>query len=246
MIPKKIHYIWLGGKEEPKILKKCKASWEKFCPDFEIVRWDEGNLNIDCCNYCRQAYDAKKFAFASDVLRFDILHKEGGIYLDIDVELIKPIDDLLDHKIICGFENNAYIAPGLMLGCEKGNDLIKNLFDEYFTRAFETTPGMKSQVTICSIFTEKLKALGFEMNNIMQTRDGIALFPTEYFCPKSMSDGRICVTENTYSIHHYASTWVPKRIIFKNKMLQFAKRLLGRNLVDKLRRKKNARKNETC
>lgn len=244
MIPKKIHYIWLGQKKEPKILKKCKASWKKFCPDFEIIRWDESNLNIECCEYCKNAYDAKKFAFASDVLRFDILHKEGGIYLDIDVELIKPIDDLLKHKIVCGFENDAYIAPGLILGCEKGNDLIKKLFDEYLDRDFYTTPGMKNQVTICGIFTDKLKEIGFKIDNTFQKIDGIAIYPSEFFCPKSMSDGKINITQNTYSIHHYASTWVPKRLVLKNKMLQFFKRILGKRLVDKLREKKKSKKSK--
>lgn len=246
MIPKKIHYIWLGGKEEPKILQKCKASWKKYCPEYEIIRWDESNLNINCCEYCKNAYEAKKFAFASDVLRFDILSHEGGIYLDIDVELIKPIDDILDHKIICGFENGSYIAPGLILGCEKGNELIKELYDEYKTRSFATTPGMKNQVTICSIFTDKLKARGFKINNTLQEIDGIALFPSEYFCPKNMTDGRIKTTENTYSIHHYASTWVPKCVVFKNKMLQFMKRILGEKLVNKLRRKKHAKESKSC
>ena len=99
MIPKTIHYIWLGKKREPKILKNCKKTWKKLCPDYTIKRWDEKNLNIDINKYCRQAYDAKKYAFASDVLRFDVLCKHGGIYVDIDVKMIKNFDNLLYKKL---------------------------------------------------------------------------------------------------------------------------------------------------
>lgn len=241
MIPKIIHYIWLGGKEEPKILEKCKKSWQKYCPDYEIKRWDESNLDINCCKYCKDAYDAKKFAFASDVLRFDILKKEGGFYLDIDVEIIKPLDDFLKFDLICGFENDSYIAPGLLLGCCKGNKIIEELYNDYFNKKFFVTSGMKKQVTICEIFSNKMKDFGFEINNTTQIKNNIAIYSAEYFCPKSMTDGKVRKTKNTYSIHHYASTWVPKRVVFKNKMLQFIKRLMGEKMVTKLKQRKRER-----
>lgn len=238
MIPKIIHYIWLGGNPLPKIAEKCIKSWQKFCPDYEIKRWDESNVNIEFNEYCKQAYEAKKYAFVSDVLRFDILKKEGGIYLDIDVELLKSLDDLLSHKLITGFENDSYIAPGLILGAEPNNGLITELLNEYNNKSFAVTSGMKNQETICAIFTNKIRSLGFEINNTTQEKEGVKIFASEYFCPKSMSDGRITKTENTYSIHHYASTWVPKHIIFQNKLKQFIKRILGRKIVDKLKKKK--------
>ena len=110
MIPKIIHYIWLGGKPLPKIAEKCIASWKKYCPDYEIKRWDETNLNISQYQYAQDAYDAKKYAFASDVMRFDVLYKYGGVYVDIDVEILKPIDDLLDTSSFTGFEKNEPIS----------------------------------------------------------------------------------------------------------------------------------------
>lgn len=244
MIPKVIHYIWLGGNPLPKIAEKCIKSWKKYCPDYEIKRWDESNVDIDCCVYCRQAYDAKKYAFASDILRFKILEQEGGIYLDIDVELIKPLDELLNNRLIGGFENERFSNPGILLGAESHNELINELIEEYNSKTFQVTPGMKNQETICEIFTRKLKTIGFEINNSTQEIDGIKIYSSEYFCPKSMSDGRTYKTANTYSIHHYASTWVPKRIIFKNKCLQFIKRLMGKKMVDRIK-KKRAKKNET-
>ena len=128
-IPKIIHYIWLGGNPLPKIAEKCLKSWKKFCPDYQIIKWDETNLNLDINTYCRQAYDEKKYAFASDVLRFDILKNNGGIYLDIDVELLKPIDSFLHHSCFMGFEQEGSIAPGLIMGCEKNHKDIINLLN---------------------------------------------------------------------------------------------------------------------
>ena len=125
MIPKKLHYIWIGEKPLPDLAKKCIESWKKFCPDYEIVAWDESNLNIDINEYCREAYDARKFAFASDVLRYDVIYREGGIYMDIDVELIKPIDDMLENKMFLGFENPKCVNPGLIMGAEAGSEVIK-------------------------------------------------------------------------------------------------------------------------
>lgn len=244
MIPKKIHYIWLGNNPLPKIAKKCIASWKKYCPDYEIKRWDESNLNIDCCQYCREAYDAKKYAFASDVLRFDVLSKEGGIYLDIDVELLKPLDQFLSDNLFCGFENDCYVAPGLILGTEPNNIIISDLLIEYKDKHFAVTSGMKNQETICAIFTKKLVNEGLLLQNKTQRLKKFSVYASEYFCPKSMSDGKIYKTENTFSIHHYASTWVPKYVIFENKCKQFIKRILGPKIVNKIKegRYKNGEK----
>ena len=111
MIPKIIHYIWLGGNPLPEMVEKCIKSWEKFCPEWEIKRWDESNLEIDFCKYCKQAYNEKKYAFASDALRFKIIKENGGVYLDVDVELLKPLDDLLNNNFNKIINNDATINP---------------------------------------------------------------------------------------------------------------------------------------
>ena len=92
MIPKKIHYCWFGEKPLPKISKKCIASWKKYCPDYEITEWNENNFDVNCCDYTREAYQAKQYAFVSDVARLHALINYGGIYMDIDHEILKPID----------------------------------------------------------------------------------------------------------------------------------------------------------
>ena len=104
MIPKIIHYCWFGGNPLPDLAVKCIDSWKKYCPDYEIKRWDESNFNLNCCDYVKEAYRAKKWAFVSDYARFKVLYDEGGLYFDTDVELIKPIDDILARGPFMGVE----------------------------------------------------------------------------------------------------------------------------------------------
>lgn len=242
-IPKKIHYIWLGGKEEPAMLKKCKKSWQKYCPDFEIIRWDESNLNIDCCNYCRLAYDAKKFAFSSDVLRFWVLKEFGGVYVDIDVEFLKPIDNLLDLEAFSGFETSGLVNPGVIIGAEKENKIICEIFEDYKSKVFEFNP--KNQITVCNILTDKLKEIGLICNNTTQVVENFKVFSSDYFSPKSLTDGKIRKTKNTMTIHHFKATWLRKRDRVKTHIRQFVKRLMGEKLVNKIKAKRKVSNNET-
>lgn len=104
MIPKIIHYCWFGGNPLPELAVKCIESWKKYCPDYEIKRWDESNFDLNCCDYVKEAYQAKKWAFVSDYARFKVLYDDGGLYFDTDVELIKPIDDILARGPFMGVE----------------------------------------------------------------------------------------------------------------------------------------------
>ena len=110
MIPKVIHYIWLGGAPLSPLIEKCIESWKKQCPDYEIKRWDESNLDIGKYKFAKEAYDAKNWAFASDVFRYDVLYNNGGIYLDTDVELLKPLDEFLKYNFFAGFEDDETIG----------------------------------------------------------------------------------------------------------------------------------------
>ena len=105
MIPKKIHYFWFGGNEKPKSVVKCIDSWKKYCPDYEINEWNETNFDVHCMPFVEQAYEAKKYAFVSDVARLIVVYEQGGIYMDTDVEVLKPLDDLLDNYAYMSFEN---------------------------------------------------------------------------------------------------------------------------------------------
>lgn len=222
-IPKIIHYIWLGGNPLPKIAEECIESWKKYCPDYEIKRWDESNLNIDCCEYCRQAYDAKKYAFASDVARFDVLYKEGGIYLDIDVKLLKPLDEFLVNECFMGFEHKEALAPGLIMGCAKGNSVVAELFDSYKNDKFVLENGELNLKTICIRTTDYLVDKGLQLDNTRQNVGGVEVYPTEYFCPLSPITNKKEITDNTYAIHLYYSSWYSK----KAKLKKFTKKTLN-------------------
>lgn len=235
MIPKVIHYIWLGGKPLPKIAKKCIKTWKKFCPDYQIKRWDESNLNIDIFPYVRQAYDAKKFAFASDVLRYKILYDEGGIYLDIDVKLIKNLDEFLNNKLFFGFENEKYVAPGLILGGEKDNKHLKSLLDAYKDEKFVGDDGSYNLKTVCMYATEYLEKKGMQFEDKIQNFDGVTVYPVEYFNPYNLPN-REC-TKNTHSIHLYYGSWFTKKQRAALKLKNFARKILGEKLYNKIKNK---------
>lgn len=146
MIPKKIHYIWLGGNKKSKLIEKCIASWKKYCPDYEIIEWNENNFDIGSNKYLKEAYEAKKWAFASDYIRLYVLYTEGGIYMDTDVEVLKPLDRFLECKAFSGFERKDAIPTGIM-ACEKGNEIFKELLSYYTDKSFYNEDGSMNQTT---------------------------------------------------------------------------------------------------
>ena len=115
MIPKKIHYCWFGRGEKPKLAQMCIASWRKYCPDYEIVEWNEDNFDLDYNAYTRYCYDNKKWAFLSDFVRLVVVAEHGGLYFDTDVELLKSPDELLRYGAFYGFENDSNINTGLKI-----------------------------------------------------------------------------------------------------------------------------------
>lgn len=213
MIPKIIHYCWFGGSSLPKSAEKCIASWKKHFPDYTIKRWDETNYDVNIIHYTRDAYAAKKYAFVSDYARLDILNREGGIYFDTDVEVIRSFKDILKKGQFMGFETVApgmpvMVAPGLGMAMEGGNRVIGNMLDYYKHLAYESPDGQRFPETIVIHTTKILKKLGLSNNDkIIQEVDGISIYPPEYFCPLSTIDGKLRITENTRSIHLYKQTW---------------------------------------
>jgi len=238
MIPKIIHYIWLGGNPFPQMVEKCIKSWYKFCPDWEIKRWDESNLNLDINEYCRQAYDAKKYAFASDALRFEILKRHGGVYLDVDVELLKPLDDLLNCKAFAGLEkyHSLSVAPGLIFGSEKEGSVVGDIVALYNKDSFIKEDGDYNYETVCNKVTGLLTdKYGLKLDNCKQDLEDIIIYPTEYFCPiNGLTKENIYQTKNTYSKHLYLASWVPKpklHIRIKNKIKSIFFKIFGRERV---------------
>lgn len=236
MIPKVIHYCWFGGKPLPPLAEKCIASWKKYCPDYEIVRWDESNYDVTKNEYMRQAYEAKKWGFVPDYARKDIIYNYGGLYFDTDVELIKPIDDLLDNKAFVAMERPGLVAMGLVIGAEKGNILIEELSHVYDGERFINEDGSLNLKTSLAYDSEIFNKYGLRKENVEQDICGVHIYPTEYFCPKAGYSADIQITEKTYAIHHYAASWVPFNRKIRGKVYFGLKRIFGKRAADAVRK----------
>lgn len=229
-IPKIIHYCWFGRGQLPALAKKCIKSWKKYCPDYEIICWNEDNFDLTQNRYVREAYEAKKWAFVSDVARLQILADHGGIYLDTDVELLKPLDDLLCHKGFMGFDEKGIVATGLGFGAEKGNQIVEEFLRDYDELPFVLPDGSYDLTPCPDRNTAALKRLGMDTENTHQIFLGTVFLPREYLCPMDYYTGKKTVTKNTYSIHHYSASWTSA----VTKRTTYIKRLIGVKLYDKI------------
>lgn len=208
-IEKKIHYCWFGGTPLPEIAIKCIESWKKYCPSCDIIEWNEENFNLDCCQYVKEAAEAKKWAFVSDYARFWIIYNCGGLYFDTDVELINPIDDILKKGAFMGMESWGVIAPGLGIAAAKYNALYKEILEYYQNICYFKYPGVPNEGNVVSITTKILKQHGFDVDyKDAQNIDNIWIYPPDYFCPMDYISGKVTISSNTRSIHHYAATWI--------------------------------------
>ena len=197
-IPKKIHYCWFGrGKKSPEILNWI-ASWSKYCPDYEIIEWNEDNFDLNTNAYVKEAYEAKKYAFVTDYVRLYVLYNYGGIYMDTDVELLKNLDSFLTHPAFSGFENNNLIPTGLMASC-KHNKWIKLLLDDYKNKHFKVGKDEYDLTTNVIFITNTYQDLG-----------DVVLYPASVFCPKNHDTGAIELKPETVAIHHFNGSWLPK------------------------------------
>lgn len=213
MIPKVIHYCWFGRNPLPPMALKCIESWKKFFPDYEIKEWNEDNFDVDSILYTQQAYQAGKYAFVSDYARFWILYHHGGIYFDTDVEVIKPMDDIIREGNFMGFETDPkgnpeysfFVNPGLGLGAEPRLDLYKELMDVYAKQIFGTD--MTAIKTVVHHTTELLLLHGLKDVPGKQTIEGVTIYPSQYLAPYNVTSHRMHITSDTRSIHHYMDSW---------------------------------------
>ena len=221
MIPKIIHYCWFGGKPLPNDVKKCIASWEKYCPDYEIKCWNEDNFDVNTHEYMREAYNAKRWAFVSDLARLIIVFNNGGIYLDTDVELIKPLDNVVENNsFFLGIEKDTdiihgkesiYVATGLGFGAEAKNQIIDLMLREYDKSHFCTDNGTYDLLPCPVRNSRALEKIGFKGKDEMIKVYGGTIYPSEFFCPVEFSSSISNFTNNTVSIHHYSASWKTKK-----------------------------------
>lgn len=240
IIQKKIHYCWFGGNPLPELAEKCIESWKKYCPDYEIIEWNENNFDVTCCDYAREAYEAKKWAFVSDYARFKILYENGGVYLDTDVELLKPLDDLLEKGSFMGCENYTIdvmkVNPGLGCAVEPKNEFYAEVIKNYENSHFLNSNGSQNLYTVVERTTDLLKKQGLHNSLGIQEVCGITIYPAEYLSPIDQRDESLNITNNTYSIHHYMASWFSPKIKVYSKVIKFLYRCLGETGFEFLRK----------
>lgn len=231
MIPKVIHYCWFGGAKYPAVVKKCLNSWKKYCPDYQIKRWDESNYDISKNLYVQQAYQAKKWAFVTDFARLDIVYQEGGIYLDTDVELLRSLDPLLSLEGFVAADEYG-INTGVGFGAIKHHPTIQKMLDLYKGKLFVTAGGL--DLTPCTQLNTKIfKDQGYVPGKSQITEiDKITIFPSQYFSPIQGATSQLHITPNTYAIHYSSLSWQTGITRLKAQI----RMKLGLKIVSKLKR----------
>lgn len=225
MIPKKIHYCWFGGNPKPKLAEKCIASWKKYCPGWEIIEWNESNFDVNCCGYTKMCLEQKKYAFLSDYVRLLVVAEHGGVYFDTDVELLKPIDDLLKNEAYFGFETPEYVNSGQGFGSIAHGAAVEAMLQEY-EFLLDGTQGVQG----CPILnTAALEKLGLVRNGAMQTVACALILPVEYLNPYESSTGRLRKTKHTYSVHWYSASWMSRGKKLRAALTRPLHRLFGEN-----------------
>lgn len=234
MIPKKIHYCWLSDEPFPKKIRKCMDTWQKTHPEYEIKRWSTKNFDIDSVPYVKEAYQARKWAFAADYIRMYALYTEGGIYLDSDVILLKKFDDFLDNSFFSSMEyhpplikmtnSTQYLddeghrikdvpfvsgieIQAAVMGAEKGNAYVKDVLDYYNTIHFQREDGTYATDIISPcIYARLAEKYGYIYKDVEQILGNglIHIYPSEYFAGNKYE-----VTSSSYAVHMCAHSWHP-------------------------------------
>ncbi len=205
VIPKIIHYAWFGNSPIPQKFQNFIDGWKRLCTDYEIIEWNERNYDITKNSYMKEAYEAKAYGFVPDYLRKDVVYEYGGVYLDVDVEMIKNIDDLLYQDGFCAFER-MHIALGLGFGAKKHLPIIKDLRDQYNNLQF-TADSITKSLTGPFYETQLLQERGLKRNGKYQLIERLTVYPSAILNGTDFFTGKKCLHNDTYLIHHYAGSW---------------------------------------
>jgi hypothetical protein len=201
MIPKKLHYCWFSGEPFPESIQRCIDSWHKFLPDFEWVKWDAEKARATRIPWVLEALEQKKWAFAADAVRLYALYTEGGLYLDTDVEVLRPFEDILQQPYLFGYENGSKRIEAATMGCEAGFAPIKAALNYYKEKSFCYNEDEVDQMVLPNILRESFKDF-----------DELQVMHESVFSPKSFTDGKIRSNAETFSIHHFSSAWRPESV----------------------------------
>ena len=235
MIPKKIHYCWFGRGEKPRLAQKCIASWKKFCPDYEIIEWNEDNFRVDEYPYVQYCLEHKKWAFLSDFVRLAVVAEHGGIFFDTDVELIRRPDELLQYEAFYGFENDQNIATGLGFGAQANHPTVLAMRQQYL----ELRPladGTYPEVVCPALNTKALLPFGLKLDGLRQNVAGAEILPSEYLNPYDDPPGRLNKTKNTVSFQWYSKSCIRKGKILRSKLTKPLHRVFGVDAFKRFRK----------
>ncbi len=232
MIPKKIHYCWFGRGEKSQLAEKCIASWRKYCPDYEIIEWNEDNFDVNMNGYTRMCYEGKHYAFLSDYARLIIVAEQGGLYFDTDVELVKSPNELLSNDAFFGFENEKYVATGLGFGSVPHGIAIEAMLAEYDS----LLSGMNGTIGCPRLNTNALVELGLVQNGLEQKVRDAVIYPPAFFNPYDSATGKLNRTSETISIHWYAASWMSKRQKIRGMITKPLHRIFGVDAFQRFRK----------
>lgn len=241
MIPKKIHYCWFGKGEKPKLAKKCINSWKKYCPDYEIIEWNEDNFDLNLNAYTKWCYENKKYAFLSDFVRLWVVNEHGGVYFDTDVEVVRNLDFLLDNVAFFGFETdgcevenqkNATTNTGLAFGSVASGLALQAMLKEY-----DGLLDGKHGVVMCpELNTKALVKLGLKQDGTHQKFPWGTVYPKDYFNPYESTTGRLNKTENTVSIHWYMGSCLSNYQKIRSMISKPLHRIFGVDFIKKYKK----------
>ena len=210
-IPKKIHYIWIGGKELPDDYKRNIESWKKFNPDYEIIRWDESNYDFKKIPYMKEAYESKAWGFVPNYARLNIIYQYGGIYLDTDVEVLKSLNPLLNDNAFFSLGCADRINQGCGFGAMAGHSIVLDMMKEFEKTKFLLENGQPGKKPCHTFIHPVIKKYGFEICNKYQKRNGVVVYPNEVMSPLTIFDTEDFISEKTISLHKESGTWKNER-----------------------------------
>ena len=239
MIPKVIHYCWLSGDPYPDLIQRCIDSWKKRLPDYELVLWDASRFDVNQTEWTRQAFEKRKWAFVADFVRFYALYNYGGIYLDSDVEVLKPFDDLLQQDYFFGFECGAAedLPEAACFGAAKGLPWLKKCMDFYEKEPFIAPDGSFNQIVAPMVFKaafESCENVSLRNDGKIRKLDGGSIYPDKWFSSKNRYSDKPIVTADTYAVHHFTSAWFDRRTKMRRKIVRLSVSILGEERYKRL------------
>lgn len=244
-IPHIVHYIWFGRKPIPKRMLRYISSWKTMLPNYKFMLWNEDTFDISkSCQFVREAYERKQYAFVSDYVRFYVLERYGGIYLDTDVEILKRFDDkILDsHDVVIALDEGGYLS-GSTIMATPGNKIIKIFMSHYEDKPFIKSDGSFENEVINTHMQCALTNFGYQIVNKFQlikdpaSKESVALYPDDFFHVRSLTSGKLNRTENSYAIHWHTISWtsLKTRVINYLRIYLFVP-IFGDNIYSRLTR----------